>query len=209
MPLRSHFEMRVIALFFTLCSSTTLLAYPYVFPERVSVHVGETAKVHVTDTAFGVHGTVQYATEDPSIATGSVALFVPGGGVWGADMAILGIAPGQTRIVANGVGVGIVTVSCGSESMVALNPEVRIPVGLPVTLSLTPPQNSRATFTWYRGRIGDTSTPLVGANHELAFTPTALGTDYVWVLALDVCGTSSVEFRIDAIAPPRRRSARS
>lgn len=77
--------------------------------------------------------------------------------------------------------------------------------GRPVTLTASA-EGSPHTFTWYRGRLGDTTQPLPGTKNKQTVTPAKPGLAYYWVSAVAVHGSNSAEIAID-VKPPRRRAA--
>lgn len=78
--------------------------------------------------------------------------------------------------------------------------------GQPVTLTASA-AGSPHTFSWYRGRLGDTTQPLPGTSNKLIVTPATPGPAYYWVFAEAVHGTNRAEIAIDVKPPPRRRAA--
>lgn len=131
------------------------------------------------------------------------------------DVTISGIGPGTTAIrdvLPSGQVAGypswvIIHVTCGAEP--AVQPAARIlstRSGRPVTLSAVSQFPDRTTFTWYLGRIGDGSKRLDANGPQMTFTPTAAGTQYVWVSAMTACSTSAAEFVIE-VSSSRHRAA--
>lgn len=183
-------------------------------PTSLRVQVGSTGTVRIYARWSGL--TVYYpwspwrvfstrqsiAAAEWVVPTPSTYVYVP----------VTGIAPGRASLYVDGTAISggyvDVEVFCGvEEPVVNATPVTATRFGLPVTLRVESPISGRSTFTWYRGRTGDTSSPLPGSGPSLELTPHEGGTSYVWVLATTTCSSSTAEFRIDA-TPPKRRSAR-
>lgn len=180
-------------------------------PARLDLRVGESAKVSVGITSLGTTiGGMSFYSCNPSVATASGKLTVePGANSGSGTIRVKAVGPGKTRICSREWSGSIpVTVTCGPvPAAEAANARVTTRAGTPVTLSVIFPLLENTTYTWYRGRAGDTAAPLAGADADLDFTPAAGGTHQVWVEVATPCSTSSVEFVVDATAG-RRRSVR-
>lgn len=184
---------------------------PYFAPSRLDLVAGESAEVSVDITSFGAMiPRMRFYSCDDSVATASGTL-EPKTGAYSAKgtIQVTAVRPGRTSICSGGRAMAMpITVACGPvPAAEAVNARMTTRAGTPVTLSAIFPLLENSTFNWYRGRIGDTTTPLAGATADLAFTPDAAGVHHVWVSVATPCSASAVEFMVDAKAG-RRRAAR-
>jgi PKD domain len=185
--------------------------YPKMETGAVRIQVGETTTVRVVPVWTGIwlvpwHPWV-FDSTNPAVARVEGRMDTS----WPGEMRITGVRPGR----ANGVIQGWtdfyrveVTVVCASEVPVQAAPvQQTVKAGESVVLQAQTPIASRTTFTWYRGRVGDQSSPLAQSGPEITLVAEKPGTQYAWVLATTACSSSTAEFTIDAVVP-RRRSAR-
>jgi hypothetical protein len=204
--------MRHAVFAFLLLIVATPLAASW-WPSWSSTHlqmtVGDTVRVRVTPTwsglvdyGDGVHWT--FATDNPSVATGSARL----DSTAPQEFDVVAVGPGIAHIRRDsGWPYVLIHVSCGSErAAVAAEPAVRAALGRAVHLTVVSEYETRSTFRWYLGMIGDTSHPLEGSGADLSFAPTAYGSTYVWADAATTCFVSNIQFRVDVFA--RRRLVR-
>ena len=125
------------------------------------------------------------------------------------DAIITGVAPGTTylRIHPFDAKYTQIQVVCGKEDPIrAAEVQVNGTIGKPVTLEAVTPIAHRTTFAWYRGRVGDQSSPLPVSGPQIELIPQSTS-ETVWVLATTPCSTSSAEFLVTA-HPSKRRSLR-
>jgi hypothetical protein len=202
----------LVALFLVLAASTASAAwYPSLETGAILLEVGETQTVGVRAIWTGLMIVPWqpwvFSSTNASVArvTGEMLDSRPG------QMRITGLAPGR----ADGVILGWshyyrveVTVVCGREDAVQAAPGRHAAVtGVPITLRAVTPIADRTTFTWYHGRVGDTSFPIPQSGPEIVYVTGDAGPHYAWVLATTACSSSTAEFQIDAVNP-RRRGAR-
>lgn len=183
-------------------------------PRSLRVEVGSTETVRIYARWSGI--TVYYpwspwrvfstrlsvAMAEANVPSPSVYIYVP----------VTGIAPGKASLYVDGTAISgqyvDIDVVCGEEApVVNATPVTATRAGVPVTLRVESRMAGRTTFTWYRGRTGDTSLPIAAAGPSLEFTPHVSGANYVWVMAATPCSSSTAEFMIEVPAP-KRRSAR-
>lgn len=207
---------RALLLLAMVSLATTAAAawYPEFNPTYVRVEVGETRWVRVRAIWTGLMivpwSNWFFDSTDPRIAHIDDVMVQSGV----KDIAITGVAPGEAGLFVHGYASNrprvAVDVVCGVETTIEnATPEVRTIAGKPATLRVETPIAHRTAFTWYRGRNGDTSQPIVGATGPQAtLTPQGQGTEYAWVLATTPCSRSAAEFRIDALTPKQRASRR-
>lgn len=184
-------------------------------PDPVRVHVGErvvaTAIGHFGGFSTGFHWKMPFESTNFAIATATGAMDWPD---TSADIYVTGRAPGIAYIVSSYIGYGefplaSIEVTCAEEAPITpAAAQLKTEPHRAVTLRLTGPPLPGQSFQWFRGRAGDTSHPLPGADAQLAFAPEDFGTVYVWALSRSTCSTSMAEFRIDAPAPRRRPVSR-
>ena len=130
-----------------------------------------------------------------------------------ADIAVTGVAPGSAVVLSpmksNGTWpLATITVSCsGPGSVTPVSSLVSTQTVHPVLLAVNTEPQFGWTFSWYRGRAGETAEPIFGAGPAIVFVPAGFGTHHVWVLASGPCSSSSVEFTV-VVRPPRRRAVR-
>jgi hypothetical protein len=129
------------------------------------------------------------------------------------NVQIVAVGPGTAAIRSeeqNGFGPAYVRIAvvCGAEPPVrAAAAVVQAHIGQAVAIAAASDIANRSQFTWYLGREGDRSHPLAATGPQIELTPTAYGTQYVWVSAMTPCSASSAEIRVD-VAQPRHRAAR-
>lgn len=200
----------------TLTARAQSLHYMRVYPELIRIHVGEVVRPQANAIfggfSSGYKWKFQFGSGNESIAG------IVGDMEWpqrSADLIVVGRKPGVTYVLSPEIGYGVfplatIEVTCAAEAPVTpAAATLRTEPHRPVTLQLTGPSLPGQTFSWYLGRIGDTSRPLAGAGPELPFAPEDFGTYYVWVLSKSTCSTSMAEFRVDAPLPRRRSVSRS
>ncbi|HEY2092569.1 MAG TPA: hypothetical protein VGJ81_11810 [Thermoanaerobaculia bacterium] len=202
---------RVMVTLFLLILATPLAAswWPSWSTIDLQMTVGDKARLRVTPTwsglvdyGDGVHWS--FVTDNPSVATGSVRL----DSTAPQDFDVVAVGPGTAYIrQISGWPYVVIHVSCGSESAaVGAAGAMRAELGREVHLTVVSEYETRSTFRWYLGKIGDTSHPLEGSGPDLPFAATAYGSTYVWAEAATTCSTSNVQFRVDVFA--RRRLVR-
>lgn len=124
------------------------------------------------------------------------------------EIYVRALAPGLARIISGGRTYAIVEVSCGVvEPVKQVAPVVIAKTGERVMLAVTAGSEANRSLRWYQGRVGDKSRLLAADVMDVAFTPAAPGTHYVWVAANSPCAESSAEFRID-VPSSRQRAVR-
>jgi hypothetical protein len=187
--------------------------WPSWSPSDVQLAVGETTTVKVramwsglVDYGGGIHW--GFRSDNNQVATA----FAQIDDQETHEVRIAAIGPGLASIRQEWkLGLGEVTwvrivVVCGAEAPVRpAVADVRARIGEPVAIAVLSEIAERTVFHWYLGRVGDLSHPLSASGTEIAFTPTAYGTQYVWVSAITTCSTSSTQFSIDV--PLLRRRA--
>jgi hypothetical protein len=183
-------------------------------PKSLRVEVGSTATVRIYARWSGI--TVYYPwsawrvfSTRPSVAAAEAHVPNPSTYVY---VTVVGIAPGKASLYVDGTAISgqyvDIDVVCGEEApVVNATPVTAARPGVPVTLRVESRMAGRTTFTWYRGRTGDTSSPITAAGPWLELTPNASGTNYVWVMATTTCSSSTAEFVVE-VPTPKRRSAR-
>jgi hypothetical protein len=184
--------------------------YPSLETGALNLRVGQSATVQVraiwTGTWIVPWSPWYFESTNPGVArvTGSMLTSQPG------TMYITALAPGRTNAYIQNWSDFYrveITVTCGSESPVqAAEARQATKVGEAVTLRALTPIATRTTFTWYHGRIGDTSMPIAASGPELVYATDDPGVHYAWVLATTPCSSSTAEFEIEAITPKRRAS---
>jgi len=176
----------------------------------VQLYVGQTARVRVTPTwsglvdyGNGVHWT--FGSDNPAVASGTVQLE----SAKPQDFDITGVGPGVAHIRENATGWPYVTirVACAPENpAIAAEPVVQAALGREVHLTVVTEYESRATFRWYLGNLGDTSRPLGSSSADVTFKADSSGPQYIWAEVTTACSTTHVQFRVDV--PARQRSVR-
>jgi hypothetical protein len=177
----------------------------------VTVAVGETTTIRAIAAFSGMTPAPAavwdwtFSSSDPSIVLVDGRLKSPDSV---APVTITGMRPGIAGITISGTGVALVIeVICGEEK--PIRPVVATQtttISSRVRLALASDVVSRAAIIWFAGRTGDTSRPLASGGATLDYTPSAVGTEYVWADARTACSHSKAEFRIDVTAPRRRAS---
>jgi len=208
--------MRRVILFAALVAAPAMFAgrVPHVYPNEVTVHVGETVDVRATAAINGLNPSMptrwdwHFWSTDPRIAAIDGSLRDPNTeGV----VRITGLAEGVTGIATDGgylLPSPVVTVVCGESVPVsAATPVVTVKLGQKTMLHAIAQQSAVTMFQWYSGRINDTLHPREGNGPDSEFATNAPGTYYVWVRVTTPCATSAAEFRID-VPLPKRRSVR-
>jgi hypothetical protein len=182
-------------------------------PEEITVHVGETIDTKVVALQSGFNtmpGSYdwQFTSADSRIATAEGRLRSPRET---AFVRIHGIAEGRVAIVYTSNHLPAparIRVICGQEVPVAAStPTVTARVGQQVSLRVVSSAEERTLFEWFLGKTGDRSIPIPASGSECQFTPSAPGTQSIWVSAITACSISAAEFRVE-VASPKRRSAR-
>ncbi|HEX6088092.1 MAG TPA: hypothetical protein VF266_26415, partial [Thermoanaerobaculia bacterium] len=170
-------------------------------PKSLRVEVGSTETVRIYARWSGL--TVYYPwspwrvfSTRPSIAAANAEVPSPSTYVY---VTVAGIAPGKASLYVDGTAVSgqyvDIDVVCGEEApVVNATPVTATRAGVPVTLRVESRMTGRTTFTWYRGRLGDTSSPITNAGPSLEFTPNGPGAHSVWVMATTTCSSSTAEF---------------
>jgi hypothetical protein len=204
-PLRHLLTLTFLTLSLPLWASW----WPQWSTTDLQLYVGQKVVVRVTPTWSGlvdyggVHWT--FASDSPSVATGVVTLDSP----TPQDFDVAGVSPGIAHIRQNASGWPYVTirVSCFPEKpAVAAQPVMTTQLGREVQLSVVTEYENRSTFHWYRGKVGDTSTPIGASGSETSYKPDAGGSHYIWAEVTTACSTTQVQFRVDVAA--RQRAAR-
>lgn len=119
--------------------------------------------------------------------TAYVQIVQPHGHRWGPFVKIV-VQPQPVRV----------TIASSAMTSIAGRPLTLVAIGEPAPL----------TFTWYRGHVGDTTTPLPASGEELTVTPATAGRYDFWVLAAAPHGVSGAEITIEVLPPPRRHAVR-
>jgi hypothetical protein len=202
----------LLALFLvSVASSASAAWYPSLETGAILLEVGETQNVGVRAIWTGLMIVPWqpwvFASTNPSVATVSGEMLDSRPG----QMRITALRPGR----ADGIILGWtnyyrveVTVVCGRENAVQAAPSRQTAVvGVPISLHAVTPIAERTTFTWYHGRVGDTSFPISQSGADVVYVTDDAGPHFVWVLATTPCSSSTAEFQIDAVNP-RRRGAR-
>jgi hypothetical protein len=207
---------RTLVALVTLLVTTAAFAgkYPLFINDVVKVQVGQTveAEVFAGHTGFADYPNVYswiFSSVDHSVANVSGKLYSPN---TRAKIRVTGLAPGFSWIVTGsypGARLARIIVSCGEQApVVAANPEVSARLNEEVALTTASADLDRTTFTWYRGRLGDTSQPLDASGPAIQFAADSTGDHYVWVSAMSACSTSRAEFHVEVIQPRRRGAGR-
>jgi len=195
-------------------------AGPSISPKVITMHAGENAGItgsqHPGGLTCGFPYRYDFISDNPAVAivhgfaSGSSACHpdqVPDNGV----VSVTAVAPGVAHVRASGC--------CGELSTITVLPPIhpvaiqaqatRVLLGQPVIVTALLPDNNQAPlFAWYRGRIGDFSSPLgLSSDPRLTFIGNDLGVSYVWVQAFAGSATSSAEIGIEFFIQPRRRAA--
>jgi hypothetical protein len=196
-----------LAALFMIATSSACGWVPDVKPTYMRLEVGETRVAKATRTTSW--GTLMpapccdwvfYCSDENVAFTHAVLTNEP------IDVPITGIGPGTTWLMIEGFSKKYtrVEVVCGAEdAIVPAQASVAGTIGRPLTLEVITPIANRTTFTWYRGRMGDVSSPLTVSGPEVQFVPQA-SSEFVWVLAATECSTSSAEFHVTAHASKSR-----
>jgi hypothetical protein len=187
---------------------------PTVDPQKLTVLVGETEYVRVTTKweypSTGYHPGWFFTTDRRTIieVRGSMSSGQPS-----RLMPVTGLRPGKAGALVidtndRELARVDVTVRCGDDPPVQ-PAEARLTAraGELVALRALTPLTDRTTFTWYLGRTGDTSFPILQPGPEIAFVSDDRGQHHVWVMATTPCSTSTAEFEIDVV-PTKRRATR-
>lgn len=183
--------------------------HPVFSPRSVSVAVGDTEIVFADADWSGfsvpVWSNWHIYSSDPAVAAADVIMVTSEPPT---PVPVTGIAPGTTSLSLNGDGRAWVSIEVycrlPEPAVQAGTPVARVHIGDDVDLVAVSSIAHRSVFTWYEGRIGDTSRPLSATGSVFTFTPKKRGAQYVWVRATTPCSTSNAEFRIEAEIPKRR-----
>ena len=182
--------------------------FPHIQPTYLRLEVGETRMAHVRAIWSGV---LAVPWKDWVFDTTKRTVAVTSGRMTSSmpyDVSVTGTGPGFTylKITSFPGEYTFIEVVCGKED--PIHPaEARVvgAPGKPVTLEAVTPIAHRTTFTWYRGHVGDQSSPIAGSGPELSFIPQGR-TESVWVLATTPCSSSTAEFLVEV--PVKRRAVR-
>jgi hypothetical protein len=185
--------------------------------ESIELVVGQTGVVQVqahwsglVDYGNGIHWT--FRSDTPAVAGAWVR--VEDEQVY--DVPIIALSPGYAVIREQTTSGALIDPSwvtihviCGDEQPIrAAATELRGRIREPLALGVLSEIAARTQFTWYLGRKGDITHRLPDTGPRIAFTPSAYGTQYVWVSARTTCSESTAEFRIDVPARVRAVSPR-
>ena len=185
-----------------LASNASAAWTPQMFPRYMRFQVGQTREVEVWGTWSGIMAWpwsdwVIYSTNPNIVSAPETVMTSPNQTRF---VRVTGVAPGTAKLRIRNYDkypVTTIDIFCGKEDPIhAAEAHVVAAIGQPVTLEAITPIAHRTTFTWYRGRQGDSSAPLPASGPEISYTPEA-GTQYVWVLAATPCSSSMGEFRVD------------
>ena len=199
---------RLVLLAALLLSATTASAawYPVAEPGYLRLKVGESGTIRVRAVWTGIwvlpwtDWTFDTTNRHVATAEGRMTSSRP------YDVTVTANHPGWADLTVSGFNwaYASIEVVCGDEDPVqAVHDSVLSTIGRPVTLEVITPIAPRTNFTWYRGRIGDASSPLEGSGPQIVFTPRS-ATEAVWVLATTPCSTSMAEFQVTSHASKRR-----
>ena len=199
-----------LAALFLVSGTAAAAWWPDVSPRILRVEVGQTRNVHVIARFSGMS---PVPWRDWTIETTNAEV-AAGRGIMKSsrsfDVPITGITPGKTFVrVTPGSDHpwAAIEVVCGKEDPIRpAEAQVAGTIGKPVTLEAVTPIAHRTTFVWYRGRVGDQSSPLPVSGPQIELIPQSTS-ETVWVLATTPCSTSSAEFLVTA-HPSKRRSLR-
>lgn len=198
---------------FILGLATSASAHWAVLPSDVSVAVGETTKV----LPFWDHGISWYedrddfASDNPSVAEASGFVAKTGGS---GGITVRGIAPGVAHIINTTIGGEVVaTISVHAPAMLDAigSPAGLVVVQLNTSIDLHAIANgwTASTCTWYRGRVGDRSMPMLPSGLSGAFDfwfyAHDPGITDLWAELGGVDGIAAVQFEI--LVPSKRRTA--
>ena len=200
----------LLAALLLLAATASAAWYPVAEPGYLRLKVGESGTIHVRAVWTGIWVLPWtdwiFDTTNRHVATaeGRMTSSRP------YDVTVTANHPGWADLTVSGFNwtYASIEVVCGSEDPVqAVQGSVLATIGRPVTLEAFTPIAARTTFTWYRGRIGDASSPLPGSGPKIVFTPRS-ASEAVWVLATTPCSTSMAEFRVTSHASKRRATRR-
>ena len=198
----------------TLAVAPAAFAHWAVWPSNINVAVGETMKA---DPVWD-HGLVMYEDRDdfrsdnPAVAYayGFVVKLGQTGGSGG--ITVTGISPGIAHIVNITNGETLATINVHEpavlDAVAAPAAKLVLQLGQQVDLRPQPVNWIASTCAWYRGRIGDTSSPILAESGTFVyrFTARATGKTELWAHLASPAGVAAVQFEIEVL-PPRRRAA--
>jgi len=194
-------------------------AGPVVSPKEITMHAGDAAVLggyqHAGGLSCGFPYHYQFFSDMPSVAT--VRGFASGSSTCNPDplpdngvVYVVAVAPGVAHLRTGGYPVDLSTIIVLPQILpVEIHAEaLRVLSGQQVSLTaIVPGYDQAAMFSWYRGRIGDTTRPIrTSSDPRLTTTLTEAGVSYIWVQALAGSFASSDEIGIEIVQPRRRAS---
>jgi len=195
-------------------------AGPVVSPKEPTIRAGDSALLlgyqHPGGFSGGYPYHYEFVSDAPGIATvhgfASGSSFtqrdeIPGNG----DVHVTAISAGVAHIRANGFISDLATITILPQILpVEIHAEAsRVLSGQQIRLTaVVPGYDETATFSWYRGRIGDTTRAIrASSDPHLSLIGSDAGISYIWVQALAGSKASASEISIEVVQPRRRAAA--
>lgn len=202
-------------------AATAYAGGPAIYPHEAVIHVGDTIVLMASNEPGGLSTGFPYnwsfTSDNSSVA--DIHGFAKGSGYLqpdplpnNGDIFVKGIGPGVAHVGIAGFTAAYATITVETPPLpVQVDPPaVTVDRGLMVILTASVPDRLVVLFTWYLGRLGDTSHFLQSSNDPtLRFVPTSpltTPTTYVWVQAASTDAISTAEVSIH-LTQPRRRLA--
>ena len=195
-------------------------AGPIVSPAKVTIRVGEKVKLHGYQGAgfsqgFPYH--YKFVSDAPAIAT--IEGFASGSSTTqpdplphNGDVFVEAAQPGVAHVRVRSYKLDLATITVRPRiGPVQIHAETThvLPGQQVVLLAVVPGYDQPSIFSWYHGRIGDTTRPIQASNDpQLPFVATSPGRSYLWVQVFAGPVISSAEIEIETAALSRRRTAR-
>jgi len=187
---------------------------PAVSPNEITLRAGDTAILkgyqHPGGLSCGFPYHYEFFSDAPAVA--AVHGLASGSSVChpddNGDVYVTAVSPGIAHVR--------VAACCGDLSTITVLPQllpveiradaVRVLAGQQIVLTAVVPGYEGAPwFSWYRGRLGDSSHPIrTSFDPHLAINVTDAGMSYIWVYAFAGPRASSDEIAIEIIQPRRR-----
>ena len=195
-------------------------AGPVVSPAVLTMRVGEHALLHGYQHPGGLSGGFPYHYDFSSDAP---AVAPVQGVAAGSSFSHPDPNPENGNVYVSAVAAGVAHVRAGQYPPIDLATITVLPQILPVEIhaaatrvlrgypieltAVVPGYDQTATFSWYRGRIGDISRLIrASSDPHLALTGSDLGISYIWVQALAGSAASSDEIGFEVIEGRRHAS---
>jgi hypothetical protein len=194
-------------------------AGPVVSPKETTMRVGDTAVLagyqHAGGLSCGSPYHYEFFTDMPSVAT--VRGFSSGSSTCHPDPSpdngvvyVIAVAPGVAHVRTGTYPLDLSTITVLPQVLpVEIRTEAaRVLSGQQVSMTaIVPGYDQTAIFSWYRGRLGDTTHPIrTSLDPHLTVTLIDAGVSYIWVQALAGSFASSDEIGIEIVQPRRRAS---